>query len=76
MKDKKEICYFQNPGGPRLSWSQNSGMKLIEKDGLRFKDLAHDGELHPYEDWRLPAETRAKDLAGKLSIEQIAGLML
>ena len=42
MKDKKEICYFQNPGGPRLSWSQNSGMKLIEKDGLRFKDLAHD----------------------------------
>ena len=76
MKDKKEICYFQNPGGPRLSWSQNSGMKLIEKDGLRFKDLAHDGELHPYEDWRLPAETRAKDFAGKLSIEQIAGLML
>lgn len=76
MKEKNEICYFQNPNGPRLSWSKNSGMDLIEKDGLKFKDLAHDGTLYPYEDWRLPVEDRAKDLAGKLSIDQIAGLML
>lgn len=76
MKGKSEICYFQNPNGPRLSWSKNSGMDLIEKDGLKFKDLAHDGILHPYEDWRLPVEERAKDLAEKLSIDQIAGLML
>lgn len=34
------------------------------------------GELLPYEDWRLDAKTRAKDLAGRLSIEEIAGLML
>lgn len=51
-------------------------MKLIEKDGLYFKDLAGTGELYPYEDWRLPAEQRASDLASRMSVEQIAGLML
>ena len=29
-----------------------------------------------YENWRLPVEERVKDLASKMSIEQIAGLML
>ncbi len=32
--------------------------------------------LDDYEDWRLSPEERAKDLASKLTIEQIAGLML
>jgi beta-glucosidase len=32
--------------------------------------------LDAYEDWRLPVEHRAKDLASKMSVEQIAGLML
>ncbi len=49
---------------------------LIQRDGLFFKDLARTGELLPYEDWRLDAETRARDLAGRLSREEIAGLML
>ena len=34
------------------------------------------GKLDKYEDWRLSAEERAKDLASKMSVEQIAGLML
>ena len=34
------------------------------------------GELLPYEDWRLSPEERAADLAGRLSREEIAGLML
>ncbi len=66
----------QNLNGPKLCWSKESGVKLIEKDGLYFKDLAQAGTLYPYEDWRLPAEERAKDLASRLSIEEIAGLML
>ncbi len=49
---------------------------LIEVEGRIFKDLARTGELLPYEDWRLDASTRAADLAGRLSVEQIAGLML
>jgi beta-glucosidase len=49
---------------------------LLNVDGFAFKDLNRNGTLDPYEDWRLPAETRAKDLAAQLSIEEIAGLML
>ena len=49
---------------------------MIEQDGFAFKDLARTGELLPYEDWRLDPKTRAEDLAGRLSREEIAGLML
>ena len=59
--------------GPRLSYSD---IQLIEQDGLYFKDLARCGSLLPYEDWRLPAKERAEDLAGRLSPDEIAGLML
>lgn len=36
--------------------------KLIQVDGLTFKDLNGNGVLDPYEDWRLSPEERAKDL--------------
>ena len=49
---------------------------VIEKDGLVFKNLARCGELLPFEDWRLNANERAEDLANRLSIEEIAGLMM
>ena len=64
-----------NGDGARLSYSPDSGLKLIEKDGYAFKDYEGTGELVPYEDWRLSAEERAEDLAGRVSVEQIAGLM-
>jgi len=65
-----------NNNGPTLGYSPASGIAIITIDGLHFKDLNKNGKLDPYEDWRLPVETRARDLAGKMSIEQIAGLML
>lgn len=49
---------------------------VLEIDGCIFKDLERTGELLPYEDWRLDAAARAEDLAGRLSIEEIAGLMM
>ncbi|OME86027.1 beta-glucosidase [Paenibacillus sp. FSL A5-0031] len=70
------ITYVKNEGGPTLGYSANSGVNIIVEDGFAFKDLNKDGKLDKYEDWRLPAEERAKDLASKMSIEQIAGLML
>lgn len=70
---KNGIHYFSQSGGKTLSYTS---AKLIERDGLYFKDLAGTGELLPYEDWRLDDWTRAKDLASRLSIEEIAGLML
>ena len=65
----------EQEGGRRLSYSPDSGLKLIEQDGFAFKDFEGTGELVPYEDWRLSADERAEDLAGRLTIEQIAGLM-
>ena len=66
----------KNEGGQTLGYSPGSGVKILTVNGLSFKDLNKNGALDPYEDWRLPAETRARDLASKLSVEQIAGLML
>ena len=60
-------------GGPTLGYTS---APILEKGRYAFKDLNRNGVLDPYEDWRLPAEKRAKDLAGRLSIEEIAGLML
>lgn len=65
-----------NNGGQTLGYSPKSGIKIIEEKGFAFKDLNKNGELDIYEDWRLPADERAKDLASKMSVEQIAGLML
>lgn len=62
--------------GATLGYSPESGVKIIYDDGYAFKDLDGDGKLDVYEDWREPAEKRAADLAEKLSIEEIAGLML
>ncbi|SDD02746.1 beta-glucosidase [Paenibacillus sp. UNCCL117] len=70
------ICYVQNEGGPLLGYSEGSGVGIIYRDGLAFKDHSRDGVLDKYEDWRLSPDERAKDLASKMSIEQIAGLML
>ena len=66
----------KNPGGQTLGYAPESGVKLLIVNGLAFKDLNRNGSLDRYEDWRLPVDQRAKDLAQKLSIEEIAGLML
>ncbi len=78
---EENICRVENPnGGPRLSYHAESGMQLLEvQDGeflYAFKDLNRNGKLDPYEDWRLPVEERAKDLASRLSVEEMSGLML
>ena len=65
-----------NKKGPLLGYSENSGVKILWNNGQAFKDLNKNGKLDKYEDWRLPVEERAKDLASKMSVEQIAGLML
>ncbi|RIE04933.1 glycoside hydrolase family 3 protein, partial [Cohnella faecalis] len=76
MGKKAAIRYARNERGPTLGYSEASGVRLLYEDGLAFKDLNKDGKLDRYEDWRLSPEERAKDLASKMTIEQIAGLML
>lgn len=73
---KGNLLWIQQRNGPNLGYSANSGVKILEINNLAFKDLNKNGKLDGYEDWRLTADQRAKDLASKLSVEQIAGLML
>ena len=62
--------------GPELGYSPASGVRVLTVKGKAFKDLNRNGTLDPYEDWRLSPEDRAADLAGRLSREELAGLML
>jgi beta-glucosidase len=73
---KGDLAFVANQGGQTIGYSQNSGLKILTIDGFAFKDLNKNGKLDKYEDWRLSVEERAKDLATKLTVEQIAGLML
>lgn len=75
-QDAKNYVEVKNKKGPTLGYSPNSGVKILTVNGLNFKDLNKNGKLDKYEDWRLPVDERAKDLASKMSIEEIAGLML
>ena len=71
-----EFMLVTQKGAPTLGYSPQSGVKLLTVDGFAFKDLNRNDSLDAYEDWRLTAQERAADLASKLSLEEIAGLML
>lgn len=78
FKETKKGQYniIEQRGGATLGYSPKSGVKILEVDGYKFKDLNRNGKLDKYEDWRLGFKERAADLAAQLSDEEIAGLML
>jgi beta-glucosidase len=49
---------------------------ILNFKGFQFKDLNKNGKLDKYEDWRLSADERSKDLLSKMSVEEKAGFML
>ncbi len=49
---------------------------VLQVEDLRFRDLNGNGQLDPYEDWRLPVEARVEDLLGRMELAEKAGLML
>lgn len=55
---------------------ESRATEIIDVDGESFRDLNGDGELDPYEDWRLPAEDRVEDLVSQMTLDEKAGLML
>ena len=73
---KEGFNLVKNEDGATLGYSPDSEVSILTVDQVAFKDLNKNGTLDPYEDWRLSADERAKDLASKMSVEQIAGLML
>lgn len=74
--EHEDYIEIQNHDGRTLGISKKNKQKLIEVDGWMFKNLSESDELEPYADWRLSSDERADDLAKKLEIKQIAGLML
>lgn len=48
----------------------------IEVEGYRFRDLDGDGKLTPYEDWRLDADQRARDLASRMTLAEKVGMLM
>lgn len=58
---------------PRL---ESRDVPILAKDGIRFRDLNRDGRLTPYEDWRLSAAARARDLLSRMTLEEKAGLLV
>lgn len=71
-----QFLTVENVNGPTLGYSPNSGISILDMDGMKFKDLNKNGKLDKYEDWRLSVDERATDLAGQMTVEQMAGLML
>lgn len=67
---------IEQKDGPTLGYSPTSGVKILDVDGKKFKDLNRNGKLDKYEDWRLDFNERAQALADSLTDEEIAGLML
>ncbi len=50
--------------------------RILQVEGLEFRDLDGDGELSPFEDWRLSAAERAADLVTRMTVAEKAGLMI
>jgi beta-glucosidase len=70
-------CSVLGPSdSPRQPVLGRRSAPLLSVDGLTFKDLDKNGKLDPYEDWRLPAEVRAADLIERMTLEELAGLMV
>lgn len=48
---------------------------LLEVDGLKFKDMNDNGQLDPYEDWRLETDARITDLLSQMTVKEKAMLL-
>ena len=78
---KNEITYDVRDGYTLIHQSKGatlgySSSPILMADGFAFKDLNRNGSLDVYEDWRMPAVERARDLAEQLPIDRLCGLML
>lgn len=75
MKKASELLkIYKNDNGPSIAMVTD---RLIEKDGLFFKDIDGSKEFKEFDDWRLPGEVRARAYVKELTIkEKIAQLFI
>ena len=66
-------CVTNEDGGAELGVMDTA--KIIQVGGYAFRDANGNGKLDLYEDWRQPADARARALASELSAEEIIPLM-
>ena len=67
VKASDNYKVYENPNGPKVSTVTR---KIIEKDGLYFKDIDGTGEVSKVNDWRLPAAERAEAYVKTLTLEE------
>ena len=70
VKASDNYKVYENPNGKKVSTVTR---KIIEKDGLYFKDIDGTGEVSKVNDWRLPAKERAEAYAQMLTAEEKIG---
>ena len=61
---------YINPNGPVIT---NVSRRILEKDGLYFKDIDGTGEVSPVNDWRLPARERAAAYVKQMTVQEKIG---
>lgn len=69
-KASERVTYVENGQGPVLG---TVSRRIIEQDGLSFKDIDGSGEVSAVNDWRLPAEERARAYAEQMTVEEKIG---
>lgn len=71
-KASGHITYYTNGEGPVVGTFQR---KVINEDGLYFKDIDVTGKVSDVNDWRIPAEERAKAYAQTLTVHERNGCL-
>ncbi|MGN0652921.1 MAG: glycoside hydrolase family 3 protein, partial [Gemmiger sp.] len=69
-KASENIKIYHNANGPDIS---TVSRRVIEKDGLTFKDIDGSGEVNAVNDWRLPAAERAAAYVKELTVDEKIG---
>ena len=54
---------------------RNSFKIVVDAEGLKFRDLNHNGKLDIYEDPRASLDDRIRDLLSQMTLEEKAGMM-
>lgn len=70
QKASERVKLYQNPNGPTIGTVER---KVIEKDGLYFKDIDGSGEVSAVNDWRLSPAERAAAYVKALTVEEKIG---
>lgn len=76
IKESVSGFYYIEENGEQARLSVKDQAKLIQADGLYFKDMNGNGALDVYEDYRKPVEERVSDLLSQMTLDEKAGTLI